>query len=156
MAVLKTREAPDPVLNKVSRPVRKFNAAVRRQMDDMLDTMYASHVIGIAANQVGLLNRVLVMDLGWKSMLFGRKDNPVCMANPEIVWRSGSKWPSPESCLSLSWKFALVARSGRVRVKYIDRDGQDAELEARGLTAFCIQHEIDHLNGVLMTDPRPA
>lgn len=142
---------PDPVLKQEAQPVARVDDAVRKQMDDMAETMYEAPGIGLAANQVGLLNRVLVMDTEYeKEELSSRK--PVHMANPEIIWKSDELSIMEEGCLSIPGQFAEVERPAIVRVKYLDYQGTEAELEASGLLSHCVQHEIDHLNGVLFTD----
>lgn len=142
---------PDAILRETARPVNKVDDATRRQMDAMLQTMYDAPGIGLAANQVGLLNRVLVMDIS-------RRENPdlprepICMANPEILYRSEQRSVMEEGCLSIPEQFAEVQRPAIVRVRYLDYNGKQAELEAEGLLSHCVQHEIDHLNGVLFID----
>lgn len=142
---------PDAILRETARPVNKVDDATRRQMDAMLQTMYDAPGIGLAANQVGLLNRVLVMDIS-------RRENPdlprepICMANPEILYRSEQRSVMEEGCLSIPEQFAEVQRPAIVRVRYLDYNGKQAELEAEGLLSHCVQHEIDHLNGVLFVD----
>ncbi len=141
---------PAPVLKQVAQPVARVDDAIRGQMDAMLQTMYDAPGIGLAANQVGLLNRVLVMDLS------SREDNenpaPVFMANPQILWESEERSIMQEGCLSIPKQYAEVERSAKVRVSYFDYNGKEAELEAEGLLSHCVQHEIDHLNGVLFID----
>ncbi|HBR67744.1 MAG TPA: peptide deformylase [Rhodospirillaceae bacterium] len=151
---------PDPVLKQQAQPVARVDDAIRQQMDNMLETMYDAPGIGLAANQVSLLNRVLVMDLSRRN----RDDEdegeqtpeqnigPICMANPEIVWESEEISVMEEGCLSIPQQYAEVKRPAIVRVKYLDYDGKQAELEAEGLLSHCVQHEIDHLNGVLFVD----
>lgn len=141
---------PDPVLKQTAQEVQSFTPDIQKQMDKMLATMYDAPGIGLAANQVGLLNRVLVMDLTRRSE--GEESKPICMANPEIIWESEEPSVMEEGCLSIPQQYADVERPARVRVKYLDYDGKEAELEASGLLSHCVQHEIDHLNGVLFTD----
>jgi peptide deformylase len=141
---------PDPVLKKIADPVAKVDDAVRVQMDRMLQTMYDAPGIGLAANQVGLLNRVLVMDLA--DIKDGEEPTPIFMANPEIIWQSEEPSILEEGCLSIPGQAAEVRRPKTVRVKYIDYNNQPAELEASDLLSHCVQHEIDHLNGVLFID----
>jgi len=141
---------PDPVLKETAQPVGSVTADIQKQMDRMLATMYDAPGIGLAANQVGLLNRVLVMDLSRRSE--GEDANPICMVNPEIIWKSEEPSVMEEGCLSIPQQYAEVERPAKVRVKYWDYEGKDAELEADGLLSHCVQHEIDHLNGVLFTD----
>ncbi|MCE7886421.1 MAG: peptide deformylase [Alphaproteobacteria bacterium PRO2] len=143
---------PDPVLKTVAQPVAKVDEVIRKQMDAMLQTMYDAPGIGLAANQVGLLNRVLVMDLAKRKEGEQEPPKPIFMANPEIVWESEDISVMEEGCLSIPGQYAEVERPAIVRVKYLDYDGQGAELEAEGLLSHCVQHEIDHLDGVLFID----
>ncbi len=148
MAKLDIVIAPDPVLKKKARPVGVVDADVVRLMDDMLETMYAAPGIGLAAPQVGVLSRVLVVDVA------GRDEpaQPIRMANPEILWQSDAHETREEGCLSLPEQFAEVTRPAAVQVRYRDETGTIRELRAEGLMATCLQHEIDHLDGVLFTD----
>lgn len=141
---------PDPVLKTEAQPINTVDETVRKQMDRMLATMYEAPGIGLAANQVNLLNRVLVMDLANTDQ--GEKPAPICMANPEIIYESEEMSVMEEGCLSIPQQYADVERPAIVRVKYLDYDGKEAELEADGLLSHCVQHEIDHLNGVLFID----
>lgn len=141
---------PDAVLKDEAQPVNTVNADIQKQMDRMLATMYDAPGIGLAANQVGLLNRVLVMDLARKDD--GEDPAPICMVNPQILWESDEMSVMEEGCLSIPRQYAEIERPAEVRVKYTDYDGKDAELEASGLLSHCVQHEIDHLNGVLFID----
>ena len=143
-------QVPDAVLKQEAQPIQYYDADIKMQMDRMLATMYDAPGIGLAANQVGLLNRVLVMDLARKDD--GEEPNPICMANPEILWESEEMSVMEEGCLSIPRQYAEVERPATVRVKYLDYDGKEAELEASGLLSHCVQHEIDHLNGVLFID----
>lgn len=142
---------PDPVLKEIAQPVDTVDDAVRAQMDGMLTAMYDAPGIGLAANQVGLLNRVLVMDLSKRDAVDAPKE-AICMANPEIIWESEDRSAMEEGCLSIPDQFGDVERPADVRVKYLDYDGKEQELEATGLLSHCVQHEIDHLNGVLFID----
>lgn len=139
---------PDPVLKQTAQAVNGVDTDIKKQMDKMLATMYAAPGIGLAANQVNLLNRVLVMDLSKE----GEDKTPICMANPEIIWESEEMSTMEEGCLSIPRQYADVERPALVRVKYLDYEGKEAELEASGLLSHCVQHEIDHLNGVLFID----
>lgn len=149
---------PDPVLKQTAQEVQSFTPDIQKQMDKMLATMYDAPGIGLAANQVGLLNRVLVMDLksrgerGYGDGEAEEASGAICMANPEIIWESEEPSVMEEGCLSIPQQYAEVERPARVRVKYLDYNGKEAELEADGLLSHCVQHEIDHLNGVLFTD----
>lgn len=141
---------PDPVLKEIAQPVDKVDDAVRQQMQNMLQTMYDAPGIGLAANQVGLLNRVLVMDLSNRNQ--GEEANPICMANPQIVWESGEMSVMEEGCLSIPGQQGEVERPAQVKVEYLDQNGEQKLLEADGLLSHCVQHEIDHLNGILFID----
>ena len=150
---------PDPILKQEAQPVAKVDDSIRKQMEAMLETMYAAPGIGLAANQVSLLNRVLVIDLAKREERgYGEKEDaadqagPLCMANPEVVWESENMSVMEEGCLSIPKQYADVERPATVKVKYLDDDGKEAELEAEGLLSHCVQHEIDHLNGVLFVD----
>lgn len=148
MAKLPIITAPDPRLKRRAKPVEKVDARIRRLMDDMLETMYAAPGIGLAAPQVGVLERVIVVDVAAQ----GEPPQPLCLANPEVLWSSEEEAVYDEGCLSLPEQFAEVARPSRVRLRYLDREGEIRELEAEGLLATCIQHEIDHLEGTLFVD----
>ena len=141
---------PNPVLKAVAQPVDRVDDAVRQQFDDMLATMYDAPGIGLAANQVGKLNRVLVMDMSVREE--SAEKTPITMANPEIIWASDEPSVMEEGCLSIPGQFAEVTRPAKVRVKYLGYDNTEQELEAEGLLSHCVQHEIDHLNGVLFVD----
>jgi len=153
---------PDPVLKQEAHPVSAVDADVRAQMDGMLKAMYDAPGIGLAANQVGLLNRVLVMDLkasderGYDKKAgeeaAKNQEGPICMANPHIIYKSEEMSVMEEGCLSIPQQYGEVERPANVRVKYWDYDGKEQELEADGLLSHCVQHEIDHLNGVLFID----
>lgn len=147
MARLPILVAPDPRLKQVAKPVERVDDAVRRLMDDMLETMYLAPGIGLAAPQVGVLKRVIVVDVGPKEA-----PQPYLMANPELVWVSDEDQSYNEGCLSLPEHYSDVVRPRAVRVRYLDRDNEIRELEAEGLLATCIQHEIDHLDGILFVD----
>lgn len=141
---------PDPVLKEVARPVSRVDDVLRRQMDDMLETMYDAPGIGLAANQVNMLNRVLVMDVSRREG--DSQKNPIHMVNPQIIWQSEEPSVMEEGCLSIPGQFAEVERPFQVRVKYLDYHGREQEMLAEGLLSHCVQHEIDHLNGVLFID----
>jgi peptide deformylase len=148
MAILPIIVAPDPRLNRPAKPVAKVDASVRQLMDDMLETMYLAPGIGLAAPQVGVLKRVIVVDCA-KS---GEKPQPYKLANPEILWRSENLLTNSEGCLSLPEHYADVTRPAEIKVRFIDEQNEIRELHAKGLLATCIQHEIDHLEGVLFVD----
>jgi len=142
--------APHLALKQKSSPVDTVDDVIRAQMDGMLKTMYDAPGIGLAANQVGILNRVLVMDLSKSDE--GEKPNPICMANPEIIYESEEPSIMEEGCLSVPKQYAEVERPKIVHVKYLDYDGKPAELKADNLLSHCVQHEIDHLDGILFID----
>ncbi len=141
---------PDPVLKAKAKPVETVDDALRRQMDAMLEAMYGAAGIGLAANQVGLLNRVLVMDVAQREGETTRR--PVFMVNPEILSSSEETGFYEEGCLSIPGQYAEVERPVSVRVRYLDYDGRKQEVLAERMLARCVQHEIDHLNGVLFID----
>jgi peptide deformylase len=146
---------PDPVLRQKAQAIPRVDDSIRAQMDRMLQTMYDAPGIGLAANQVGLLNRVLVMDLALRKAAKDATDEkpaPIFMVNPEIIWESEELSVMEEGCLSIPRQYAEVERPAEVRVKYLDYHGNESELMAEGLLSHCVQHEIDHLNGVLFID----
>ena len=148
MALLPIITAPDPRLKVKARPVACVDDKVRRLMDDMLETMYQAIGIGLAAPQVGVASRVLVVDAARE----GEKPQPLRLANPEILWHSQETTASNEGCLSLPEHYADVTRPARVRLRYLDHQNEVREVEAEGLLATCLQHEIDHLDGILFVD----
>ena len=139
---------PDPLLRKVSEPVTSVNTEVKNLLDDMLETMYAAPGIGLAAVQVGVLKRIIVIDLSKD----GEKKDPLFIINPEITYKSDELISYEEGCLSIPNQFAEVKRPSSCKVNYLDYDGKKREINADGLLATCIQHEVDHLNGVLFID----
>jgi peptide deformylase len=139
---------PDKRLRLVSEPVKKIDRDIKALVEDMFETMYDAPGIGLAAIQVGVAKRVVVMDLSKKDEAQERR----VFINPEIVSSSQEEAIYEEGCLSIPEVYEEVARPTRVRVKYLDLDGKALELDATGLFATCIQHEIDHLNGVLFID----
>lgn len=143
---------PDPVLKATAQPVSRVDDAVRKQMDRMAATMYDAPGIGLAANQINLLNRVIVIDTEWKRSEGTTEKKPVFMANPEIIWKSEDDSVMEEGCLSIPGQYGEVVRPRAVRVKYLDYHGQTQEMLAEDLASHCVQHEIDHLNGVLFID----
>jgi peptide deformylase len=145
---LKLRIVPDPVLRKVAQKVPSMDKDTSRFMHAMLETMYENRGIGLAAPQVGELRRVIVMDVADEQS----PDKAILMANPEITWKSEDTFTYKEGCLSIPGQFAEVTRPKKVRVAYIDEKGKPQELEAEDLLSSCVQHEIDHLNGVLFVD----
>ncbi len=139
---------PDPVLRQVSKPVERVDGALLKLADDMLETMYDAPGIGLAAIQVGEPLRMLVIDLAKE----GETPAPHVFINPEVLESSDQRSVYEEGCLSIPDYYAEVERPASVRVQYIDRDGRQQEIMAEGLMATCLQHEIDHLNGVLFID----
>jgi peptide deformylase len=139
---------PDPRLRQKSEPVARVDDDVRRLMEDMLETMYDAPGVGLAAIQVGVPKRVVVIDTAKD----GEEKRPLFLANPEIVWSSEEKRVYQEGCLSIPDFMDDVERPERVRARFFDRNGESQEIEADGLLATVLQHEIDHLNGVLFID----
>jgi peptide deformylase len=148
MALLSVLIAPDPRLKLKAKPVDRVDSAVRRLMDDMLETMYLAPGIGLAAPQVGHALRVIVLDIARDE----EEKQPLRMANPEILWRSEELATYNEGCLSLPEHYADVTRPAEIRVRYLDHENEIREIDAKGLLATCIQHEMDHLDGVLFVD----
>ena len=148
MALREILVVPDPVLKQVSTPVDGVDDNLRALMDDMLETMYAAPGIGLAAVQVGVPKRVIVMDLARE----GEPPAPKYYVNPEILWASEETLPYEEGCLSVPEIFDEVERAARVKLRYLDYNGQAVEEDCEGLFAVCVQHEMDHLEGVLFID----
>ena len=148
MALREILVVPDPVLKKVSAPVEAVDDELRALMDDMLETMYAAPGIGLAAIQVGVPKRVIVMDLARD----GEEPQPRYYVNPEILWASEETAPYEEGCLSIPDIYDEVERPSQVKLKYLDYNGAEVIEDAEGLYAVCIQHEMDHLKGVLFID----
>lgn len=140
---------PHPTLKTVAQPVTNITDELRLQMDRMLETMYEASGIGLAANQIDLLNRVFVMDMAPRE---GGDPRPIHIVNPEIIWRSEEFSVMEEGCLSIPGQYAEVERPAAVRLQYLDYQGNPAELLAEGAMSHCVQHELDHLNGVLFID----
>jgi peptide deformylase len=148
MTVRPILTAPDPRLQAVSTDVESVTAEIRTLVDDMADSMYAAEGIGLAAVQIGVPKRVIVMDLDQKE---GQR-NPRAFINPKITWASDETAVFEEGCLSVPEIWDDVERPARIKAEYLDRDGKPQTLEADGLLATCLQHEMDHLNGVLFID----
>lgn len=148
MAVRTIITAPDPRLKTVSDPVHHVNDETRALMDDMLESMYAARGIGLAAIQVGVPKRIIVMDLARE----GEAPQPRYFVNPEILWHSDDTKPNEEGCLSVPDLYDTVERPARIRARFLDYDGTQQEIDADDMLAVCLQHEIDHLNGVLFID----
>ncbi len=145
MSILTILEFPDKRLRTVAAEVDKVDANIQTLVDDMLETMYAAKGVGLAATQVNVHKRVIVMDVSED------KDEPICLINPEIIERDGEE-ESEEGCLSVPGFFEKVSRAEHIKVKALNRDGESFEMEARDLLAVCIQHEMDHLLGKLFVD----
>ncbi len=140
--------APDPRLKQVSRSVDRVDDALRVLMDDMLETMYAAPGIGLAAIQIGEPVRVIVMDLERE----GEPPEPRYLVNPEILWKSEELATYEEGCLSVPEFYEDVARPARCRLRYLDYQGEIREIDCDGMLATCVQHEMDHLEGILFID----
>jgi peptide deformylase len=148
MALLPILTAPDPRLKVKAKPVAAVDDQIRRLMADMLETMYAAPGIGLAAPQVGVAKRVLVVDVARE----GEPRQAMKIANPEILWRSAELLTTNEGCLSLPEHYADVSRPAKIRLRYLDEQNEIREIDVEGLLATCIQHEMDHLEGVLFVD----
>jgi peptide deformylase len=153
MAILPIIETPDPILRQKSTPVEAVNDELRALIDDMFETMYAAPGIGLAAIQVGVPKRLLVIDLHEPEEEEGEPvRRPMVFINPEILQASDTLQPYNEGCLSVPEMYAEVERPDRIRARWLDRDGVAHEEELDGLMAVCLQHEMDHLEGILFID----
>ena len=139
---------PDPILRRESSPIEQVDDELRNLLDEMLKTMYSASGIGLAAVQIGILKRLIVIDISKED----QSKNPIFLVNPEITFKSKNTSVYEEGCLSLPGHFAEIERPAECKVNYIDYNGQKKELQANGLLATCIQHELDHLNGILFVD----
>jgi peptide deformylase len=139
---------PDPILRKKSENLEKVDDELRNLLDDMLETMYSAPGIGLAAVQVGILKRLIVIDISKEK----DEKNPLFLINPEITSRSKNTSIYEEGCLSLPGHYAEIERPAECHIKYIDYHGKEKEIQAKGLLSTCIQHEVDHLNGKLFID----
>ena len=139
---------PDTILRKKSDPLEKVDNELRKLMDDMLETMHAAPGIGLAAVQIGVLKRIVVIDIPKEK----EKKKPIFLINPEIVYKSKKTSIYEEGCLSLPGYFAEIERPAECQIEYLDYNGKKKEMKVDGLLATCIQHEVDHLNGVLFID----
>ncbi|WLS09904.1 peptide deformylase [Shinella sumterensis] len=139
---------PDPILRQVSQPIETVDGEVKKLADDMLETMYDAPGIGLAAIQIGVARRMLVLDVSKD----GEDKQPLVFINPEIVSATDARSVYEEGCLSIPDYYAEVERPAAIKVRHLDRDGKEQLTEADGLLATCLQHEIDHLNGVLFID----
>lgn len=145
MSVLTILEFPDDRLRKKAAPVQVVDGKIKQLVDDMLETMYQAKGVGLAATQVNVHQRIVVIDVSEE------KDNPLCLINPEIIAKDGVE-ESEEGCLSVPGFFETVKRAERIKVKALDKEGQPFEFEADALLAVCVQHELDHLEGKLFVD----
>ena len=150
MSLLPIITAPDQRLQSSALPVTSVDAEIRRLMDDMLETMYSAPGIGLAAPQVGISKRVLVIDVNMNEN--GEPGDPLLVANPTLSWISENKKTTEEGCLSLPGQYAEVERPAQIRIKFIDQHNRNQEFEVDGLVAACLQHEMDHLDGRLFID----
>jgi|TARA_B110000971_G_scaffold219224_1_gene259831 peptide deformylase len=147
MTIKKILTEPDPFLRQVSHQVEKVDDEIRKLMDDMLDTMYHAPGIGLAAIQVGVPKRIIVIDLSKEE-----EKKPLYFINPKIILKSSNNATYEEGCLSVPGQFAEIDRPDRCQINYLDYYGKQQEVKAEGLLATCIQHEIDHLEGILFID----
>ncbi len=148
MSVRRILTVPNPILREKSISVEKIDKEIKNLMNDMLETMYDAPGIGLAAIQIGIPKRLVVMDISKET----NKKEPLYFINPEITWKSNTNAIYEEGCLSIPNQFAKVERPDKCKVKYLDYNGLEKEIKAEGLLATCIQHEIDHLNGILFID----
>lgn len=148
MSVLKLYEYPHPILKQKAVPVSSFDDSLRRLLDDMLETMYACKGCGLAAPQVGISQRIVVIDIAHED----EEPAPIYMVNPEIIWRSDEREVCEEGCLSVPGQRAEVERPAAVKVRYTDYYGKLQELSAQDFLAVAVQHELDHLDGILYID----
>lgn len=149
MKSLEILTAPDPRLQEKAVPVEKVDSSIRKLMDQLLETMYLKNGLGLASIQVGIQKRVVVIDLGARE---GAPSKPLLMANPELLWVSPTTQITQEGCLSVPGHYADVVRPLEAHLSYLDENNQMQQLAATGLLADCIQHEIDHLNGILFIE----
>ena len=145
MAILDILHFPDPRLRNKAKPVAQVDDSIRRLVDDMLETMYQAPGIGLVATQVNVAQRIVVIDISEE------RNDPLCLINPQILEKQGAE-EMEEGCLSVPGVFELVSRAVQIRVRALDRKGDTFEMEAEGLLAVCIQHELDHLEGKLFVD----
>ena len=148
MALRQILTEPNKILREKSLTVKIVDEDLQKLMDDMLETMYAAPGIGLAAIQVGVPKRIIVLDIAPKDKL----KNPMCFVNPEIITKSENSSTYEEGCLSVPGQFAEINRPDKCHIKYLDYYGQPKEIKADGMLATCIQHEIDHLEGILFID----
>lgn len=145
MALLNVLQYPDPLLRNKAQPIAEVSDVTRKIVDDMFETMYAQNGVGLAAIQVNIQQRIIVIDIS------DNQSQSLCVINPEIIHRQGVQYES-EGCLSFPGVFDKVERAAKVRLKAMDREGKFYEIDADGILSVCIQHEIDHLDGILFVD----
>jgi len=148
MSILEIIKEPDPILRKKSDEVSKVDNDIRALMDNMLETMYQAPGIGLAAPQVGILKKVIVIDLAKQD----EPKKPLFIVNPKIIWKSDELSSREEGCLSIPGYFAEVVRPTKCKFQYLDYDGKQQEIETDDLLSTCIQHEVDHCDGILFID----
>jgi peptide deformylase len=148
MALREIIKLPDKRLRLKSEPVKRIDSGIRKLVDDLFETMYEAPGIGLAAIQIGIAKRVVTMDLSKKD----EAQQPQVFINPQVIWASDETSKYEEGCLSIPEFYEEVERAAKVKVKYLDLDGNEHEIEATGLLSTCLQHEIDHTNGVLFID----
>ena len=148
MTIRKILTEPDPFLRQKSEPVEKVDDSIRKIMDDMLETMYNAPGIGLAAIQIGVPKRIIVLDISKDP----EKKEPMYFVNPEKIYTSKDQATYEEGCLSVPGQFAAIDRPDKCHIKYLDYNGDSKEIKAEGLLATCIQHEMDHLEGILFID----
>jgi peptide deformylase len=146
MAALSLLYYPDPKLHTVAKPVQSVDARIKKLIGDMLETMYEANGVGLAATQVDVHERVIVIDVS------EQRDSPLVLINPELVWASSDKQVTDEGCLSVPGIYDGVERAAAVRVSALDRDGRARTIEAEGMLAVCVQHEMDHLLGKVFVE----
>ena len=150
MALRQILTEPNTILRQKSLYVEKIDGDIKKLMDDMLETMYDAPGIGLAAIQVGVPKRIIVLDIAQKEG--AKQKQPIFFVNPEIIQKSEKKSTYEEGCLSVPGQFAEIDRSASCRIKYLDYHGEPKEIKAEGMLATCIQHEMDHLEGILFID----
>lgn len=151
MSILPIIVAPDPVLKQVSAAVTTVDDGIRRTLDDMLETMYRAGGIGLAGVQVGILKKLIVIDVAWRDEDDGTR-KPLKLINAEVIWNSEEESAYNEGCLSFPDQYSDVIRPMEIKILYLDENGNKQELQTSGLLATCIQHEIDHTNGITFVD----
>lgn len=147
--ILEVLVEPDPRLHKVASPVETIDDDILKALDDMAETMYANQGIGLAATQVNILKRMMVVDVGWDPEKGASSQKSLKLINPEIIWKADEEAVLKEGCLSVPGQYADVIRPSQVKVRYLDTEGKNQEIEASGLLSACLQHEIDHLDGIV-------